>query len=338
MILNVLAAGFSIGYLILRFLGFASMPWNADPENLRRFFLNWALFFILLVLLPAGCPLIPMLLGRMGQFNPETQAWNTACMDPEFTVMFTISYLSIIGNPYTINIYARDQGGHYYYLGLLPSTDPLSPNIKFTTPHGILYPTTTQINSDVAAGQQLFAINPGNSPLQLITSFEMNATKTETQSISAKCVIPSDQNSNITQCVNGMLITEHSKTVNPLLKSVSGPNRTLAIQYDIIPDGLRSGNFTFLTGYAGTWPSSAASFMSASGIPADIAPYGHLVEVNSKGVKVNGEGVKVISSPWPGCGGLKVCGTSGLNALIVAGWIWENLEQWMWYSQQDCLF
>jgi hypothetical protein len=280
-----------------------------------------------------------MLLGRTGKFNPETQAWNSACSDPKFTAMLAISYLSVIGNPYKITIYARDPTGNYHYLGLLPSSDPIVPNVKFTTPSGILNPTTSHLNSDIAAGQQMFSVNPGSDQLQLITSFEMNFTEvTGGQSLSAQCVEANNTASNITDCVNGMLNSGNATATNPLLKATDGTNRTLEIQYDIAIEDSPIENSTFLVGYAGTWPSEDTNFLEAllSGVGVDGPPYGQMAEINSEGIKVNAEGVQVISSPWPGCGGLKVCGTSGLNALAAAGWIWENLEKWEWYNAEDC--
>ena len=70
--------------------------------------------------------------------------------------------------------------------------------------------------------------------------------------------------------------------------------------------------------------------------PPEQPPKGVLEEFDDNGTPL-GTAVQVVNSPWPGCDGLRVCGTTGVNALIAAGWIWEDLFlQWEWYSVNQC--
>jgi hypothetical protein len=341
LIMNTLTAGFAIGYTILRLLKFPSTPWRTSLDHSRRLIVNWLMFIVLLIGLPVACTILPLILGRSGQFNNSYRDWNNACLDGQYTAMLHIRYISVIGSPYSINIYARDSLGVYHYLGLLPSSPSFLENVDFSTPNSILYPTTNQITSDAAAGQHMFSLFPNSSDSALIASLRLNVSETGDQSILATCVNPTSQNSNPPACVNGFLTSgtggSANNRTNPLLATATGRTKTFEIMYDIISEGSTLENSTFLTGYTGSWPSSETVFMSSSGETSDEAPYGVLEEYNSDGDILAAEGVQVISAPWPGCDGLKVCGTTGLNALIAAGWIWENLGQWKWYSPEDCL-
>jgi hypothetical protein len=252
--------------------------------------------------------------------------------------MIHIKYVASIGYAYSMNIYARDTTGNYHYLGLLPSSGPTDNNVQISTPKYILFPTTNPITPDAAAGQRMF--NLVNTTTQLITTLQLNATKNGGQSFQGNCTMANRQPNNLTTCVNGFLtsgkqIMKGDVGPNPLLHTVGNATKTLEIMYDVIPFGSNSSNSTFLRGFSGSWPNASTSFLTGNAA-AQVGPRGVLEEFNSLGVSL-GEGVQVISSPWPGCNGLKVCGTSGLNAMIVSGWIWENLDKWMWYNSEECV-
>ena len=335
--LNTLSAGFSIGYFILSRLKFPSSPWQTSIDHPRRLIVNWIMFTIFIVGFPVACTVIPFILGRSGKFNSQYQNWNTACSDSRFNSMLHIKYIATIGYSYSINIYARDLGGKYHYLGLLPSSAPTDNNVNISTPNFILFPTTNPITPDAAAGQRMLHLTNGTT--QLISSLRLNATKNGGQSIEAKCTTSPNQPNNLTSCVNGFLtsseqILKGDEGPNPLLRTVGSQTKTLEIMFDINPLKTDSTNATFLRGFTGSWPNASTSFMTGN-VAAQVGPAGVLEEFNSDGVSV-GEGVQVVNSPWPGCDGLKVCGTSGLNAMIVSGWIWENLDKWMWYSSGEC--
>ena len=147
------------------------------------------------------------------------------------------------------------------------------------------------------------------------------------------------QLNNQTVCVNGFLtssaqaLSNFGNGPNPILQS-GNRTKTLEIMYDIDPLNSESTNSTLLRGFSGSWPNEMTSFMTGN-VSAQVAPSGILEQFNSVGVSM-GVGVEVVNSPWPGCNGLKVCGTTGLNAMIVSGWIWENLDHWMWYDKDVC--
>ena len=337
LVLNTLSAGFSIGYFILSQLGFPSSPWHTSIDHTRRLIVNWIMFTIFLVGFPIVCTVIPFILGRSGKFNSEYQNWNNACSDSRFNSMIHIKYIATIGYSYSMNIYARDAGGEYHYLGLLPSSAPADNNVKISPPSFILFPTTNPITPDAAAGQRMFSLDNGTT--QFISSLQLNATENGGQSIEALCTTSPDQPNNLTSCVNGFLTSSEQtfkgdEGPNPLLRAAGNQTKTLEIMYDIIPLKTTSTNSTLLRGLTGSWPNASTSFMTGN-VAAQVGPAGVLEEFNSDGVSM-GEGVQVVNSPWPGCNGLKVCGTSGLNAMIVSGWIWENLDKWMWYSNEEC--
>jgi hypothetical protein len=338
LVLTTLAAGYSIGYFILNQLKFSSSPWRTSLDHTRRLIVNWIMFIIFLVGFPVASMVIPLILGRSGQFNPSYQAWKNACSDSRFTSMLHIKYVSAIGYSYSMNIYARDAAGTYHYLGLLPSSGPTDNNVKISTPNFILFPTTNPITPDVAAGQHMFSLAYTNStPSTFISTLALNATENGGQSIQANCTTSTNH---IKTCVNGFLtsaeqILSGDVGPNPLLHTVGNKTKTLEIMYDIIPSTMNStSNSTFLRGFTGSWPNASSSFMTGN-VAAQVGPSGVLQAYNSDGTLM-GEGVQIVNSPWPGCNGLKVCGTTGLNAMIVSGWIWENLDKWMWYSYDEC--
>ena len=289
---------------------------------------------------------VPLVLGSSGRYNPQYQAWNNACMDSHFTSMIQIKYSSPIGYAYSMTMYARDNNGTYHYLGLLPSSSPGLANVKLTTPSFIIYPTTNPITPAVAAGQRMFSLM-GNNSAELIASLALNATSTGGQSIQAQCTNTTNQSSGLIPCINGFLTSSAQVLTgddgsNPILSS-GNRSKTLEIMYDTVTGGKNSSNSTFLSGFNGTWPSESTHFMTSVGgftqapgaNAAEQPPAGILEEFNSDGVS-SGTGVQVVNSPWPGCDGLRVCGTDGINALIAAGWIWEQLFQWEWYSVDQC--
>jgi hypothetical protein len=337
LVLNTLSAGFSIGYFILSYLKFPSSPWQTSIDHTRRLIINWIMFLIFLVGIPIVCTVIPFVLGRSGKFNSAYQDWNNACSDSRFNSMMHIKYITTIGYSYSMNIYARDAGGNYHYLGLLQSSAPVDNNVKLSTPNFILFPTTNPITPDAAAGQRMF--NLVNGTTQFVSNLQLNASENGGQSIEATCTTSPGQPNNLTSCLNGFLTSSEqifpgNEGPNPLLGTVGNQTKTLEIMYDIIPFKSDSTNATFLRGFTGSWPNASTSFMTGN-VAAQVGPAGVLEEFNSNGVSM-GEGVQVVNSPWPGCNGLKVCGTSGLNAMIVSGWIWENLDKWMWYSSDQC--
>ena len=260
--------------------------------------------------------------------------------------MIQIKYSAPIGYAYSMTIYARDTAGIYHYLGLLPSTTPGTENVKITTPNFILYPTTNPITPDVVAGQRMFSlVGNTSSSTQLIASLELNSTVTGAESIQGQCIDVTDQSANSTACLNGFLLSsaqalETKEGANPFL-SWGNRSKTLEVMYDTITGTTNSTNSTFLAGFNGTWPSltvtSVGGFVQGGvSNPADQPPTGLLEAFNSDGVSI-GTAVQVVNSPWPGCDGLRVCGTTGVNALIAAGWIWEQLFlQWEWYSEEQC--
>jgi hypothetical protein len=302
------------------------------------------MFALLLIGIPVGCTLIPFMLGNSGQFNAETQAWNNACSDSKFNSMFQIQYLAKFGNPYMMNIYARDVIGTYHYLGLLPtSSNPGNVDITLSTPDYILFPSTNPVDAASKAGQSMFTLLTNDFTLpvsQFIATLEINSTaQTGTHSILGKCTTsPNAQNATLYTCVNGYLqagagVVSGPIGANPFLRD--GGNQTLEIMYDILPAETNSTNSTMLHGYIGSWPSDTTTFMP-NNVPLDNPPSGVLREDDSLGNILEMKDVQVINSPWPGCQGLIVCATSGLDGMIAAGWIWENLEKWMWYSSEDC--
>ena len=348
LVVITLSTGFSIGYFILHLTKFPSSPWRTSLDHTRRLVVNWIMFIIFIVGVPVTFTVIPLVLGPSGRYNPQYQAWNNACMDSQFTAMIQIKYSSPIGYAYSMTMYARDTNGTYHYLGLLPSSSPGIGNVKLTTPNFITYPTTNPITPAVAAGQRMFSLM-GNTSIstELIASLEMNATSTGGQSIQARCTNGTNQSSNLTLCINGFLtssaqILTGDDGSNPLLSS-GNRSKTLEIMYDTVTAGTSSSNSTFLRGFNGSWPSESTHFMTSVGgftqapgaSAVDQPPAGVLEEFNSVGLSV-GTGVQVVNSPWPGCNGLRVCGTDGINALIAAGWIWEQLFQWEWYSVDQC--
>ena len=296
------------------------------------------MFLFFLVGLPVASTVVPFVLGRSGQFNSQYQAWNNACSDNKFNSMVQIQYISAIGNSYSMNIYAKDATGNFHYLGLLPSSGPINNNALISTPNFILFPTTNPITPGAAAGQRMFDLV--NTTTQLITNLLLNAAENGGQYFQANCTNVSHQQNNYTTCVNGFLtsgeqvLKNFDDGSNPLLHTVGNKTKTLEIMYDIIPNEATFTNSTSLRGFSGSWPNSTTTFMTGN-VAAQVGPGGVLQEYNSNGVLL-GDGVQVVNSPWPACNGLKVCGTSGLNAMIVSGWIWENLDKWMWYSSEEC--
>lgn len=336
-----LSTGFSIGYLILYLLKFPSSPWRTSFDHTRRLIVNWIMFIVFMIGVPVTLTVVPFVLGPTGRYNSQYQAWNSACMDPRFTSMIQIKYSAPIGYAYSMTIYARDDAGTYHYLGLLPSSIPGTVNVQMTTPNFILYPTTNPITPSVAAAQRMFSIT-GNltNPPELIASFELNATTTGAQSIQAQCTNGTDQSASLIPCLDGFLVSSANVSSNPILSS---GNRTkiLEAMYDTITTGNSSSNATTLTGFNGTWPNEYLTIgggfvQGGSSDPPEQPPEGVLEESNANGVSL-GTAVQVVNSPWPGCDGLRVCGTTGVNALIAAGWIWEELFlQWEWYSVDQC--
>jgi hypothetical protein len=251
--------------------------------------------------------------------------------------MLHIKYISTIGYSYSINIYAKDATGVYHYLGLLPSSGPIENNVQLSTPNFILFPTTNPITPDAFAGQRTF--NLLNTTNQLITTLQLNGTLNGGQTFQANCTTPAHQPNNLTTCVDGFLTSSEQIMggdvgPNPLLHTVGNRMKTLEVMYDVIPYGTDSTNSTFLRGYSGSWPNATTAFMTDN-VAAEVGPAGILELFNSNGVSL-GDGVQVVNSPWPGCDGLKVCGTTGINAMIASAWIWENLDKWMWYSSEEC--
>jgi hypothetical protein len=236
-------------------------------------------------------------------------------------------------------MYARDTAGDYHYLGLLPSSGPAANNVKVSPPTFIVFPPTSPLTPASAAGQQMFTLLHNVTTPQYTATITLNVTGTDGQSIQANCTTSQSQLNNQTICVNGFLtssaqaLSNFGNGPNPILHS-GNRTKTLEIMYDIEPLNSESSNSTFLRGFSGSWPSETTSFMTGD-VAVQVAPSGVLEEFNSVGVSM-GDGVEVVNSPWPGCDGLKVCGTSGLNAMIVSGWIWENLDQWMWYDKDIC--
>jgi hypothetical protein len=299
------------------------------------------MFMIFLVAFPVACTTVPFVLGRSGRFNPSYQAWNNVCGDPKFTSMFHLQYLAAIGNSFSVTMYARDTSGVYHYLGLLPTTQPGGQQFQLTTPNFILFPTTNPVIPNVVAGQQMFTINTNDSTAlsQLIASVQLNVSDSNIELITAMCV-NSTNTGEQTNCVSGALLAGSGNISdpvgeNPFLRGNHNRTETLKIVYDILPPAVNSTNSTFLTGYLGSWPSNLNSFMTGNDA-ASVGPNESLQITDSQGVVLEAEGVRVVGAPWPGCGGLVVCSTTGLDGMIVAGWVWENLNNWMWYSPQDC--
>jgi hypothetical protein len=335
--------GFSIGYAILRFLRFSIRPWHGSISQPRPFIVNWILFVVCLVALPIGSIIIPFLLGRTGQFNSSYEAWNTACEDAKFTSKFHIKYVSSIGNAFSLTMYARGSQGIYYYLGLLPTTAPANKQVNITTPNFILFPTTNPTTSDVSAGQTIFTIATNNrdqSSKELIATLSLNMAGADNQSIVGWCVNATDPSGQPFICLNGALIAgteeiaKDSTSGNRSLTEDINRTRTLQVMYDVLAAGTNSSNTTSLNGYLNSWPSYGENYMP-NGVASQTTPSGYL-ELSSVGVVLDNAGVQVVNSPWPGCDGLMVCATQGINGMIAAGWIWENLNQWMWYSPNDC--
>ena len=160
LVICTFATGFSIGYIILDYIGFPSTPWRTSLDHPRRLTVNWIMFSIFLVFLPATCVIIPIILGRSGKFNPETQAWNNACSDSQYTSMLHIKYISSIGYSYSMNMYARDVAGNYHYLGFLPSSGPVDNNVLISPPNFIVFPLQTRLLLASAAGQHMLDLPP----------------------------------------------------------------------------------------------------------------------------------------------------------------------------------
>lgn len=339
MALSTAGIGFSIGYALLKSLSFSLAPWRGSFDDPRPFIANWLLFLVFLIGLPLGCTLIPFILGKSGDFNPAHQAWNAACMDPKYSAMLHIKYLATIGNPFSMNIYARLDKAQYYYLGLLPATPPNTPNIMLSTPNFILNPTTDPIAPPMLAGQEIFSLT-NTSAKTLIATLELSTGKNGSHSILGKCTPSGSHSTNFTTCVNGVLHSgpgesNNSALVsNPFLRSIGPKIKTLEIMYDL--PSVDGTNATFLRGYLDTWPGNLNWFMTGN-VTSTTAPNARLEESDADGTAVDTDGVQVVSAPWPGCEGIKVCATSGVSALIVSGWIWENLERWMWYDKQGCI-
>lgn len=346
LVIATLSTGFSIGYLILHLLKFPASPWRTSLDHTRRLIINWIMFIVFMIGVPVALTVVPFVVGPTGRYNSQYQAWNSACMDPRFTSMIQIKYSAPIGYVYSMTMYARDVAGTYHYLGLLPSSEPGTFNLKMNTPNFILYPTTNPITSAVAAGQRMFSIT-GNvsTSSELIASLELNATNTGTQSIQALCTNGTDQSANLIPCLDGFLASSTQSLAgnvssNTFLSSANG-TKLLEIMYDTITTGNSSSNSTTLSGFNGTWPDEYLSVgggfvQGGSSNPPEQPPKGVLEEFNANGMPL-GTAVQVVNSPWPGCDGLRVCGTTGVNALIAAGWIWEDLFlQWEWYSVNQC--
>jgi hypothetical protein len=337
MAISTSGTGFSLGYILLRSLGFSVAPWRGSLDRPRPLIANWLLFAVFLIGLPAGSALVPFILGKSGDFNPAHQAWNSACMDPKYSTMFHIKYLATIGNPFSMTMYARLDKGTYYYLGLLPTTAPNNPNVMLSTPNFILNPTTDPIVASMVAGQEMFSLT-NTSAKNLIATLELSPGHNSSHSILGKCIPSGSQSNNFTTCVNGVLHSgpgesNNSVVANPFLRSIGPKIKTLEIMYD--SPVVEGTNATFLRGYLDSWPGDLNWFMTGS-VASVTAPNARLEESDADGSILNSDGVQVVSAPWPGCDGLKVCATSGLSGLIVSGWIWENLDRWMWFSQGDC--
>jgi len=339
MAIATFGTGFSLGYMILRSLNFSTRPWRSSFEDPRSLIANWLLFAVFLVALPVGSTLIPFILGKSGDFNPDYQAWNSACMDPKYSTMLHIKYLAAIGNPFSMTMYAR-LDGTYYYLGLLPTTAPNEPNVMLSTPSFILNPTTNPIVSSLEAGQEMFSLT-NTSTKDLIATLTLSTGQNNTHSILGKCIPSGANDNNFTTCVNGTLNSgagesNNSVVANPFLRSIGPKITTLEIMYDPSSAAAEGVNGTFLRGYLDSWPGDLNWFMTGD-VASDTAPNASLEESDADGTVIDADGVQVVSAPWPGCEGIKVCATSGLSGLIVSGWIWENLDRWMWYSPQDCM-
>jgi len=338
LVFNAVVVGISIGVIIMNLAKIPTSPWQSDFDDTVRFVRNWLVFVVCIIGLPAALIVIPLILGRSGRFNAAHRAWNNACMDPKFNAILQIKYVSVIGNPYFMTIYARDATGIYHYLGGHGISAPINRNVEMWTPPFILYPTTNPTTVDVVAGRTAFSL-PTNSSAELVAYMSLNATTDGGQSVQANCTAGART---LTPCVNGFITSTDQQIQggqadlgpNPLLRNAANQTKTLEVMYDITALNVRSVNSTFLRGFAGSWPSANYSFMTGNQA-AEAGPSGVLKEYNSNGTFV-GNGVQVVNSPWPGCDGLKVCGTTGLNAMIAAGWIWENLEQWMWYDSVQC--
>lgn len=338
LVLNSLVTGFSIGIFIMRSAKIPTSPWQTDFDDTFRFVRNWVAFAVCLIGLPAGLIIVPIILGRAGIFNPAHQAWNNACMDPKFNAILQIKYVAVIGNPYFMTIYARSASGSYNYLGGHGISAPINRNVEMWTPPFILYPTVNPANPELVAGQTVFSL-PANSSHELIAYMSLNATTNGGQSLQANCTTGTQT---LTPCVNGFITSidqelqggQPNLGSNPLLRNEANQTKTLEVMYDVTALNVPTVDSTFLRGFAGSWPSANYSFMVGNQA-AEVGPGGVLQQYNSNGTLL-GDGVQVVNSPWPGCNGLKVCGTNGLNAMIAAGWIWENLEQWMWYDSSQC--
>jgi len=241
-----------------------------------------------------------------------------------------------------MTMYARDTLGIYHYLGLLPTTQPGVQQFKLTTPNFILFPTTNPLTPAVAAAQRMFTVNTNDyTPAlsQLIATLELNITDQTIGPITAQCVNGTSTD-DLTTCVDGELQAGSGNFsgpvgANPFLENSGNRTKTLEISYDILPAATNTTNSTFVTGYLGSWPSDLYSFMTGA-VPAQVGPDESLEISDSQGVVLETEGVRVVGAPWPGCDGLVVCSSTGLNGMIVAAWIWENLDKWMWCSAQDC--
>ena len=240
-------------------------------------------------------------------------------------------------------MYARSVQGTYYYLGLLPTSSPSNPQVNLTTPNFVLFPTTDPPTPEVAAAQRLFTLttNDYTSPVtELIASVSLDMTDPDNQSIVARCLNSTNESGDLATCLNGALQAGTGVPVgpigaNPFLMEEGNKTKTLEIMYDILPAETDSTNTTSLRGFLNSWPSSNQSFMSG-GIASQTPPNGILELSDSGGVILDEMGVQVVNSPWPGCNGLMVCATQGINGMIVAGWLWQNLDKWMWYSEVDC--
>jgi hypothetical protein len=339
---TTLAAGFIIAYLFMRISNLPSTPWRGTLDKPWKLAGQWLMFILFLVFFPVGCTITPFLLGNSGQFNKANIAWMNACSDNQFTSMFHIQYLNTFGSPYTINVYARNPFGQYYYLGLLPTSgNPGDSDITFSTPGYILFPSISPVNQATKAAQSTFTLTTNDYTIQLsqmIATLQMNSTNSGTHSILGQCTTSTNaKEASLYTCINGYLragtgIPMGPMGGNPFLRS---GNQTLEVMYDILPAETNSTNSTILHGYIGTWPGQNTSFMEGD-IAADQSPSGQLEMSDSLGSVLAVDGVQIVNSPWPGCQGLKVCSTSGVNGMIAAAWIWENLEQWMWYSKADC--
>lgn len=302
------------------------------------------MFIVFLVGLPVACTVVPFILGRSGQFNVSYQAWNNACSDSRFTAKLHLKYIATIGNSYSMTMYARDTQGNYHYLGLLPTNNPGGDQVTLSTPNFILFPTTNPITPDAAAGQRMFTITTNDyTPTlsQLVATLSLNASDSDNQYITAKCLNSTNPTGELTTCLNGELVAGTGIITgpvgaNPFLRGNSNRTKTFEVTYDILPAETDQTNTTYLRGYLDSWPSDTATFMPG-GIASQDPPSGQLELSDSEGVILDKDGVQVISAPWPGCDGLMVCSTQGINGMIAAGWIWEHLDQWMWYSQEDCL-